>query len=1184
MKKHRPTIGMFLGMLDEDYQANIWNTIEDQADILDINLIFIVGKSLGSPYGYDYQHHIIYNLASNSVLDGLIILTATLGNFITLEELTEFCKQFHSLPMASIGEAIEGIPSILLDNKFGLKEVLDHLIVDHGYKRIAYIRGPEGHQEADIRFETYKKSLEEHNIVFDAQMVAPGNFVYDTGTEAMRILLEERKVKCDAIVSANDDMALGALRYLQAKGIKVPQDIALVGFDDIKLAKIFNPPLTSVTQPLPDQAKKALEIILAQIRGEKVPDVLYLPSRAAIRQSCGCFSSSMLYIDSIIKNQSFSRIGSFSNLGLDEEKILQNTTRELQAKGINNEALFAWLKRILTGMIGCLKNNDLQNKDFFYMLSDLPISRVVIAKDELFWRNLIKILYTNILLVLRDNEAILFFEFLYKKMEIFLSELLLRPDPFQSISEKHMVWTLRSVGSVLISSFELNQLLVDIRDQLPYVGINECYIALYDGQVGKKSKFFWEIPEKSQLMLAFAGEKSFTQKEGKILFPTLDLAPKKYFSAHKRYTMALMPLFFRDEQFGFIFFELGSRIATIYETLRGYISSSLKGALLFQKQKQAEEMQIAAMEAAEKANKIKSEFLANMSHEIRTPMNSIIGFTELLLEEEDDSRKKEKLKIIMKAGDNLLEIINDILDFSKMEAGKIEFEKISFSIKDLIGDIRKMFIIKASEKDILFTTTIDDSVPEYVLGDERRINQIILNLVSNAFKFTSKGEIGISCSFLDDEILRIRVSDSGIGIPKGKQYLIFTPFSQADNSATKEYFGTGLGLAISKGLIEKMGGKIYFSSQEGIGSTFTIEIPLERTEETSLIELKNRLRDERMVQRWLKQAGGDPQIKQIILEGLHKLPERMLEIEEAVKSKQKDRLKKITHDLRSIYGNLGISEIYDIFLKIDKEIDDTNFNENKITHLLSIVKEIMNKIPKYYFEEIKIMAGDFKNTVKRNFRILVAEDNEMNRKFIGLLLTKLGVFFDFASNGEIVLDSLQEGIRKNKKYNLLLLDMQMPVMNGLEVIKRIRRDNELKDLYVIAITAYAMKGDAFKYTKAGCNNYVSKPINKDNFLKMIYDVMHQELPNNKGIGEKEKSVLNNGTKNILHEVTEELIKNSKIFDQNKLFKLVKKLEEIATSEPFREIHHTLKKIAENFDDEELLLLIKRLKGIIKNGS
>jgi sigma-B regulation protein RsbU (phosphoserine phosphatase) len=208
----------------------------------------------------------------------------------------------------------------LLNNQDGLIELIDHLVLVHGYNRIAFIKGPDNQQEAALRYKTYRRALKKHHIAFNPDLVAHGNFVYNTGTEAMRILLEERKVKCDVVVCANDEMALGAYKYLQEKEIRVPQDIALTGFDDIKFARSLNPPLTTVAQPLYEQTRKALEIVTALLKGEKVPDKSYSPTKTIIRQSCGCPPHSMAYVDSVIQYQKLSRQKAFKDLKIDKKK------------------------------------------------------------------------------------------------------------------------------------------------------------------------------------------------------------------------------------------------------------------------------------------------------------------------------------------------------------------------------------------------------------------------------------------------------------------------------------------------------------------------------------------------------------------------------------------------------------------------------------------------------------------------------------------------------------------------------------------------------------------------------------------------------------------------------------------------------------------------------------------------
>ena len=376
-----------------------------------------------------------------------------------------------------------------------------------------------------------------------------------------------------------------------------------------------------------------------------------------------------------------------------------------------------------------------------------------------------------------------------------------------------------------------------------------------------------------------------------------------------------------------------------------------------------------AKEKAEVANKAKSEFLANMSHEIRTPMNAIIGFTDLLHMEETDPVKKDRLRMIKTSGENLLLLINDILDFSKIEAGKIDLENNNFSIEATLDHLYSMYKSKIEEKGLIFNLNIAQPIPKLVIGDEHRIIQILTNIIGNALKFTKNGSITLDFKYNEGTAL-IKISDTGVGIPIGKQKLIFSAFKQADSSTERKYGGTGLGLAISKQLVELIGGNLSLTSKEGVGTTFTIAIPLTEIKQNSAI--------------------------------LH---------------------------------------------------SDAQTNNKGI--------------------KAELNTDSLEKTILKN-RILVAEDNKMNQVLIKALLKDFGFECDLVENGRVALNNL-----KNQHYDLLLLDMQMPVMDGLETIKNIRDDKDLKDLSVIALTANALVGDSEKYIEAGCNDYISKPIDRE---------------------------------------------------------------------------------------------------------
>ncbi len=381
-------------------------------------------------------------------------------------------------------------------------------------------------------------------------------------------------------------------------------------------------------------------------------------------------------------------------------------------------------------------------------------------------------------------------------------------------------------------------------------------------------------------------------------------------------------------------------------------------------------------EMAQAANREKSEFLANMSHEIRTPMNAIIGFTDILLDTETNSKRKEQLGIIKNSGQTLLELINDILDFSKIEAGKLDIKEDSFSFMELINNTKNLFIKRAESKNIKLIVEFISPIPNKVCGDKYRLVQILNNIIGNALKFTNHGSIKITCSYQDGKV-NISIQDTGIGIAPEKQETVFQSFSQADMSTEREYGGTGLGLTISKKLVELLGGEITLESIPGEGTIFTIKIPFRITKEDIFTE-------------------------------------------------------------ESVAGLL-------------LPLNETSVSKSK------------------------------------KLRILLAEDNRINQTLVSVLLSEMSLDCDIAGNGKEALERLAVA-----KYDLLLLDIQMPVMDGLETIKYIRMNNDLKNIYVIALTANAMVGDEEKFLDAGCNDYISKPIDRELFKKKINKIMNLE--------------------------------------------------------------------------------------------
>lgn len=850
------TFGFLSANIHVGVSRRLWLGVVDVAERLGVNLICFPGGVLGVASGEDSSfetgRNAVYALANPAMLDGIVNWKSTItginlssNNDLPADDSALFAR-LEGLPIVNLTQPQRGAHTVSVDSYAGMRAMMSHLIQVHGYRRIAFIRGPSEHYYAQERYRAYLDALEAYAIPFAAELVTPHYaFLAEEGGAAIAELLDARglrpHVDLDAVAAVSDLLALGALRALRQRAIAVPRDLAVVGFNDSIEARLATPPLTTVDMPFQEQGALAVETLKTLLDGDEVAACTMLQSSLVVRQSCGCASHSI------------ERAAIAQTVSDDASRDLWRSAKEalaadLPGGAVRTPGLRQWQDRVVDALRQEVEGRDTDHGCFLAVL-EAALNWVAEGEESVRrWQDVISTLRHVLLRTPRSEESTRL-ENLFGQARVLVAEIAHRVQAVRQLREERQTAILREIGQALITTVDMDAIADILADRLPTLGIASCFLSLYtqgkqhEGAAGNETGKDADLSQPSatedlsaRFVLGYTESGRIPVTENDLLFPANLLAPSHCFPLQRRGAWVVEPLFFRESQIGFVLFEVGPRDTSIYEVLRGYISSALKGALLVREA-------TAARVAAEKADRIKTRLLANVSHELRTPLHIILENAATMLESWTLPQELHGgMHHIQQSAEHQLRLINDLLDLSRAEIDELDLYPVLLDPAPLLRETFESlappnFIgAGANGSAIRWRLQVSDRLP-LIRADPVRLRQILLNLLANAQKFTTQGEIVLGAEVAPPH-LHLWVADTGSGVPSDQVDHIFAPFVTGEQRTahlrqSDLRGGIGLGLAITRQLVALHQGSVQVESpahplaeESQRGTIFHIRLPL----------------------------------------------------------------------------------------------------------------------------------------------------------------------------------------------------------------------------------------------------------------------------------------------------------------------------------------------------------------------
>jgi len=835
MEKNR--IALIIDSIDSVWAQNVWPPFARFARKLGKSLFIFPGGRLSSSHDSDNLRNRVYSLVNGKNVDGVILYSTSIKNKGTTDdEFNKFCSGLEQLPLVSMNDKIPGYPSVVSDCYMGVKELITHCIKKHGAKRIAFLCGPATHHDALERLRGYMDALNEAGL-YSSQVnfLVTDPFAWEDGYKAAAQLFEERKLRpgydFDTIIGANDDLTVDAIDYFSRRGFYMPRDYHALGFDNSLKSLFPECPLSTIMASYKEMSSEAFRVLIDYMDKKNsspssqdsipIEDVI-LPTKLVIRNSCGCGSSHYYLLEPE------------PDVNFCEPDEAAMTARINEYFELSEKEIKTFITPIVRAWFGIFQQNNLNS------ISGSNYNR---SAEAIFFHRfdkaIVRFFNTNrdsglLLRLLQDLfDAGLVSASQYMKFEPVVLKIIFKISGRLSIHEQYSRRNLdvafNSLRFELLETLDRDSLVKSLAKNLPKIGIDTAGIALY-------------VDDKTSLWVgSYSLDGINPIKEQP--FPADLFVPEPLEHLFSSGVFMIQPLFIEEHALGYIIHTVSGKNGSVYEDLRSTISYALKGIFQFEEIVKAQQKVLESIEqnriltlqkeAAQAASEAKTQFLANVSHEIRTPMNAVLGMAELMLSENLNNRQRHYAEDIKTSAMSLLNIINEILDLSKIQTGRMDLVPVHYNFISLVDNIGSMMHFLIKSKNVAFDVEMQGDIPRYLYGDNARLRQILLNILSNAAKFTEKGYVRLSISVSDKEIC-FTVTDTGMGIKKDDLIDLFDAFKQADAVRNRDYKGTGLGLTITKALVEMMNGKIEVESELGQGTKVCVTIPKVIGDETQV--------------------------------------------------------------------------------------------------------------------------------------------------------------------------------------------------------------------------------------------------------------------------------------------------------------------------------------------------------------